>query len=89
MRITETSHEVRMAMPRNNYSETQSRVLRSLPGDVCELAVDNGCDGKLFVYSSHNVDGWRVRYLECSACGHKPDDSKWAVPEPLKLDQGD
>ncbi len=53
-------------------------VYRSLPGDRCTVP---GCTGVLTVYHSR-VDGeWRVRYLECSACGFKPADNKWVVPE--------
>ena len=53
------------------------KVLRSLPGDRCEMA---DCAGVLTVYTSRVESGMRVRYLECSNCGHKPDDSKWVTP---------
>ena len=68
-------------MDSSRHSETERRLLRPLPGDLCELFQQSGCTGELIVYSSHVVDGSRVRYLECSACGHKPDDNKLTTRE--------
>lgn len=68
---------------RNDHSETHSRLLKPLPGDPCELTA---CRGELIVYSSHVVEGSRVRYLHCSACGHLPENNKLSTPEPLRLD---
>ncbi len=53
------------------------RVMRSLPGDKCGV---ESCGGRLKVYTSLVKDGFRIRYLECSNCAFKPDDSKWVTP---------
>lgn len=49
------------------------------PGDHC---VENGCAGKIEVYSTRvNIIGAvRIRYLACDACRCKPENNKWIVP---------
>ncbi len=53
------------------------KVMRSLPGDRCKA---DECVGRLTVYTTRIEAGMRVRFLECSNCGHKPNDSKWVTP---------
>lgn len=53
------------------------KVMRSLPGDPCPTG---DCKGVLTVYTTRIEAGMRVRYLECSNCGVKPEDSKWVTP---------
>ncbi len=43
------------------------------PGDECGR---KKCKGRIGVYSTHNLDGWIVRYLHCKSCGHKPQKNK-------------
>lgn len=67
----------RLKLTRLVFEERASIPIRSLPGDACS---ERGCTGELVVYSTKIEAGMRIRYLECSACGHKPDDNKWVVP---------
>jgi hypothetical protein len=48
----------------------------TLPGDPCPIA---GCGGTIEVPNSHKTeDGTKqIRFLECSNCKHRPEDSKW------------
>lgn len=55
-------------------------VSRSLPGDRCR-SPHGGCRGSLTVYTTYAKNGIRTRYLECTLCKWKPDDSKWVTPE--------
>ena len=66
----------RLSLTRMGHREPE-KVMRSLPGDRCSV---NACRGVLTVYTTRVESGMRVRYLECSNCGHKPEDSKWVTP---------
>lgn len=66
----------RLSLTRMGQREPE-KVMRSLPGDRCAVG---DCRGVLTVYTTLVKDGFRIRYLECSNCGHKPDDSKWVTP---------
>lgn len=68
----------RLSLTRMGQREPD-KVTRSLPGDGCKNP-DIECNGVLKVYTSLVKDGFRIRYLECAECGHKPDDSKWVTP---------
>lgn len=59
---------------------TGDNVDRSLPGDRCHLSESTECPGILTVYTSRVEGEFRVRFLECNVCGHKPADSKWVTP---------
>jgi hypothetical protein len=65
----------RLSLTRMGQREPE-KLMRSLPGDKCLMG---GCGGVLKVYTTLVRDGFRIRYLECSNCGFKPDDSKWVT----------
>lgn len=67
----------RLKLTRMVFAERAAIPVRSLPGDAC---TQPGCVGELIVYSTKIEAGARVRYLECSVCGHKPEDNKWVSP---------
>lgn len=48
----------------------------SIPGEMC-LACQRG---RLTVYSTRVVGGFRVRYLRCDACGTRPESNKQTIP---------
>lgn len=59
----------------------RNRIPDHLPGDECQC---DGCTGRLKVYATkyRNIDGerWRVRYLHCNACHHRPEENKNLIP---------
>lgn len=71
----------RLSIQRLYLARDRESVPQHLPGDQCECA---DCRGRLKVYSTHLrvIDGeeWRVRYLHCNACHHRPEGNKNLIP---------
>lgn len=48
-------------------------------GNQCPV---RGCEGHIHVYHTHieQTETYRIRYLRCDKCGHKPEGNKVIVP---------
>jgi len=50
---------------------------QTFPGDPCPVT---GCIGHFVVYTTRTSGEFRLRYLECSVCKIKPEDTPWVTP---------
>lgn len=63
-------------------SLTRSQDQGSFVGDRCPVCEADGRVGVIGVYAVKRQAGMVVRYLECRACGWKPNGNKMVSPDP-------
>lgn len=65
----------RLSLTRMVFERRRENPGHVFPDDPCLVP---GCSGRMYVYDSRvNKAGLRVRYMQCTECGHKPENNKW------------